>query len=243
MNRAKAADPTSQDTVIAVQDTIIAVQDTLIVVPDTLIAVPDTLNALPDTIRTDGRRPPAPPQATTTQEETYVYKDSARLAIEQLTRTAWRRSLIVPGWGQITNGGIWWIKVPIFYAGYVTAGLVFEFNNRYYNSILKDVQYRLANNNAYPPDSPYDYIGADQQGTQYLISAKDYYRRNRDLSILAFVGWHALNAIEAYVDSMLKNRWDIGPQLAFDVHPALLPINPQVPGLALGMTLSLKIGH
>lgn len=157
------------------------------------------------------------------EAEPLIYKDSARLAIEETTRKAWRRSAIVPGWGQVTNGGIWWIKVPVIYGGFVTTGLVFEFNNRYYKSILKDVQYRSENNHAYPPDSPYDYIDADPQGTQYLITAKDYYRRNRDLMVLATLGWYALNIVEAYVDSMLKNRWDIGDGITMKVNPVISP--------------------
>lgn len=180
---------------------------------------------------------------TVITNEQGVVKDSARLAIEEKTRIAWRRSMILPGWGQVTNGGLWWIKVPIIYGGFVTTGLVFEFNNRYYQSILKDVQYRLANNHAYPPDSPYDYIAADQQGTQYLINAKDYYRRNRDLMILVTLGWYALNITEAYVDSMLKNRWDIGDNYRVQVSPFVTPAsNPLAPvTLAFGFNVKLQL--
>lgn len=183
-----------------------------------------------------------------TQQDTVIYKDSARLALEAKTRMAWRRSLIVPGWGQVTNGGIWWIKVPVIYGGFVTTGLVFEFNNRYYKSILKDVQYRLANNHAVPPNSPYDYIAADQQGTNYLINAKDYYRRNRDYMILITLGWYALNAVEAYVDSMLKNRWEIGDGLTVQINPTIIPpataytyTNPLAASAAPVFGINLKI--
>src|SRR5690554_4959672 len=170
------------------------------------------------------------------QDTTVVYKDSARLALEAKTRMAWKRSLIVPGWGQVTNGGLWWIKVPVIYGGFTTTGLIFEFNNRYYKSILKDVQYRLANNHAVPPDSPYDYIAADQQGTSYLITAKDYYRRNRDYMVLITLGWYALNAVEAYVDSMLKNRWEIGDVLGVQVNPTII-----APPIAYSYTNPLSV--
>lgn len=193
-------------------------------------------------IRSEGFQAIAPPQ-----QDTVIYKDSARLALEAKTRMAWRRSLIVPGWGQVTNGGIWWIKVPVIYGGFVTTGLVFEFNNRYYKSILKDVQYRLANNHAVPPNSPYDYIAADQQGTNYLINAKDYYRRNRDYMILITLGWYALNAVEAYVDSMLKNRWEIGDGLTVQINPTMIPAtaytytNPLAASAAPVFGINLKI--
>jgi len=171
-----------------------------------------------------------------------VYKDSARLAIEALTRKAWRRSMILPGWGQVTNGGLWWIKVPAIYGGFVATGLVFEFNNRYYKSILANVQYREANNHAIPPNSPYDYIAADSQGTQYLIGAKDYYRRNRDLMVLVTLGWYALNIVEAYVDSMLKNRWDIGDNYSMQVTPFAAPPTPFAPTTPVfGFNVKLNI--
>lgn len=158
-----------------------------------------------------------------TFQDSVVYKDSVRLALEEKTRKAWKRSLIIPGWGQITNGGLWWIKVPVIYGGFATTVIVFDFNNKYYKSILKDVQYRLANNHAIPPNSPYDYIAADPQGTNYLINAKDYYRRTRDYMVLLTLGWYALNGIEAYVDSMLKNRWEIDENVQVKVNPTVLP--------------------
>src|SRR5690606_30103627 len=105
--------------------------------------------------------------------------------------------------------------------GFVSTGLIFEFNNRHYHQVLKEVQYRAENNHAIPPDSQYEYIGADPQGTEYLISWKDYHRRMRDISVLATIGWYALNIIEAYVDSILKNRWEIGQALAVQVDPLI----------------------
>lgn len=162
-------------------------------------------------------------QEEAAQQEPTVFKDSARLAIEELSRKAWKRSLIIPGWGQYTNGGLWWIKVPVIYGGFATTAVVFQFNNRYYQDILHEVQYRLANNHAEPPDTQYPNVAKDAQGTQRMIAAKDYYRRNRDLMVLLTVAWWGINSIEAYVNSMLKYRWDIGDDLGFRVTPALLP--------------------
>ena len=155
-------------------------------------------------------------------EKPEVFKDSARLAIEDLNRKAWKRSLMIPGWGQYTNGGLWWLKVPVIYGGFATTVIVFDFNNRYYREILHEVQYRLANNNAEPPNTKYPNVAKDSQGTQRMIAAKDYYRRNRDLMVLLTVAWWGINGIEAYVNSMLKYRWDIGDELGFKVAPTLI---------------------
>src|SRR3546814_19441547 len=60
------------------------------------------------------------------EEEPVVYKDSARLTLENRTRQAVRSSAILPGLGQVQNGR-WW-KVPMVYGGFVGLGLFFEFN-------------------------------------------------------------------------------------------------------------------
>src|SRR5690606_3128924 len=59
------------------------------------------------------------------EQEQVVFKDSARLALEAMSNRPWKQSLMVPGWGQITNGGWWWLKVPVIYGGFVSAVLVF----------------------------------------------------------------------------------------------------------------------
>jgi len=151
-----------------------------------------------------------------------VFKDSARLALEAMSVRPWKQSLMVPGWGQITNGGWWWLKVPVIYGGFVSAVLVFEFNNRYYHDILGEVQYRINNNHAIPPNTKYPNIPDGEQMTNYMITYKDMYRRNRDLTVLVTVGWWGLQAVEAYVTSMLKNRWDIGDDLTIQVSPTLM---------------------
>ena len=177
------------------------------------------------------------------EQEQVVFKDSARLALEAMSNRPWKQSLMVPGWGQITNGGLWWIKVPVIYGGFVSAVLVFEFNNRYYRDILKEVQYRINNNHAIPPNTKYPQLPEGSQITDYMINAKDSYRRNRDLTVLVTVGWWGLQAVEAYVTSMLKNRWEIDDQLGFSITPTLLA-NPST-SLAYQpqpYTIGVKVG-
>lgn len=143
-----------------------------------------------------------------------IFKDSARLALEALPRIASRRSAILPGWGQVTNGR-WW-KVPAVYGGFVGVGLVFEFNNRYYKKFLDELQYRDANNGEKLDP---DLLKGD---TPALIQYKDYYRRNRDLSVLIGVGWYAVNIIDAYIDAKFF-RFDISDKLGFSIKPSLVP--------------------
>src|SRR6476661_3113395 len=66
-----------------------------------------------------------------------LFSDSSRL---QSPRHAVYRSAIIPGWGQARNRK-WW-KVPLVYGGFVSLGLVYEFNQRYYKELLAESQYR-----------------------------------------------------------------------------------------------------
>lgn len=188
---------------------------------DTIPSVPDSLAVPTDTNRVEGRRERrarerSEREAAEERIKLDPVRDSLQIALIGQTKKVWVRSLIIPGWGQVTNGGLWWIKVPVIYGGFVSAGLIFEFNQRYYRIFLSEAQYRTMNNNT--PLNP-DYVNAN---TQAIINAKDFYRRNRDLTVLLTVGWYAINAIEAYTDYMLRNRWNIGEDLSFKVSPTLL---------------------
>src|SRR5690606_41117016 len=96
----------------------------------------DTLQAEQDTVIKETRKERREREKAEKEREKYYYKDikkdSARLEIERLSRIAWKRSLILPGWGQYTNKGLWWVKVPIIYGGLVTGYVVFDYWQWYY---------------------------------------------------------------------------------------------------------------
>lgn len=169
-----------------------------------------------------------------------ISKDSTRLAIETQSRKVWKRSLILPGWGQYTNGGLWWIKIPVIYGGFVTGVLIYNFNDNYYREYLAEAQYRIKHNNGAPPWSPIQRRPGEQT-TTVIIGAKDAYRRNRDLTILLMAGWYGLNAIEAYVSDMLKNRWNINESLTARVAPAVISM-PGTESYLSAIGLKVRIG-
>lgn len=168
-----------------------------------------------------------------------VVKDSARLAIERMPGQAARRSAILPGLGQIKNGR-WW-KVPFIYGGLVGTALVFEFNQRYYRDILTELQVRYNESENIPDNRPHnpEYANLDETA---LLSGRDFYRRNRDLSVLVGLGVYAINIIDAYVDAKFF-RWDVSDELAFKVKPSLqsLPTTHAslvpVPGIKISLAL------
>jgi hypothetical protein len=149
-------------------------------------------------------------------QEPTVFKDSTRLALEELTRTAVRKSMILPGWGQIQNGR-WW-KVPIVVGGFAGLAYSYDYARKNYRKFLAEAQYRTIN------PAPGEYLYPEFAGfnTEGIIGAKDFYRRNRDLSVLAGVGFYAIQLIDAYVDAKFF-RYDISDDFSFKVKPSFEP--------------------
>ncbi|WP_026902667.1 DUF5683 domain-containing protein [Pedobacter glucosidilyticus] len=136
-----------------------------------------------------------------------LFKDSTEL---QSPRKAVLRSAIIPGWGQARNGK-WW-KVPLVYGGFVGIGLVYDFNQRFYKEFLGESQARSEGRKELE-----QYLNASDV---QIYSAKDFYRRNRDLSILAFVGFYGINMIDAYIDARLAT-FDVDDDLAIKISPSI----------------------
>ncbi|MFZ4862599.1 DUF5683 domain-containing protein [Sphingobacterium sp. Mn56C] len=182
----------------------------------------DSISAKQDTVHKETRAERKLREKAEKEREKYYYKnilkDSTRLAIEHVSHVAWRRSMFAPGWGQITNGGKYlWIKLPVIYGGFITAYFVFDYWNWYYQKFLKEAQFRTDNPN---DRSDPDLINYELPG---IIRAKDSYRRYRDMTILVTALWWTGNVIEAYTDSMLRNRYNISDKLSFKVNPTFLP--------------------
>lgn len=185
----------------------------------------DSIASAQDTVKKEETRQERKERERAEKErDKYYYKgikkDSARLEIEHLSNVAWKRSLIVPGWGQYTNKGLWWVKVPIIYGGLVSGYLVFDYWQWYYKKFLDELAARIETG---VPGEAIDQDLVGYRTMEGLVAQKDYGRRNRDLTVLVTVGFWGLNAIEAYVDSMLKNRWNIGRDMTMKISPTFLP--------------------
>jgi hypothetical protein len=150
----------------------------------------------------------------TTKEIGSLFKDTSAL---QPARKAVLRSAIIPGWGQIRNKR-WW-KVPLVYGGFVGLGLVYNFNNEYFKEFLLESQYRKANPGTDPNTvflySQYKGISAEQ-----IYSAKDFYRRNRDLTLYSSFLFYGVQMIDAYIDARLAT-FDVSDNLSFKIKPSI----------------------
>ncbi len=149
-----------------------------------------------------------------TKEIGLLFKDSTKL---QQPRKAVLRSAILPGWGQARSHG-WW-KVPLIYGGFVGLGLIYNFNNNFYKETLQESQFRKANPNLGRDTS---FLFSQYRGIpdNQIFGAKDFYRRNRDLSLYSMVGFWGLQIAEAYVGAKLAT-FDVSDDLTLKVTPSI----------------------
>lgn len=144
-------------------------------------------------------------------------------------------SAVLPGLGQIYNRKYW--KVPIVYAGIgalTYAGIV---NRAEYREAREAFTY-VSNNETYPTNNKYIKYQPND-----IITIRDYYRRNMEVSFLLLGVWYGLNIIDATVDAHFF-YYDISEELALQIKPGMQPV-PGPPGVQAslvpaGLTLRLN---
>lgn len=146
------------------------------------------------------------------------------------------RSLMIPGWGQVTNRQIW--KVPVIYGIFAGIG--------YYTYLLHDVyrDYRTAYYNAVRGEetdfkfgpTPDRLVGINQN---QLRTQRNSLRNQRDFMFIVMGLAYALNAIDAYVFAHMRS-FDVSDDLSARtvIGPAILA--DQSPGVSLKISLYTK---
>ena len=120
-------------------------------------------------------------------------------------------STFLPGAGQVYNKKAW--KVPIIYAGFAGMAYLIKFNNdnyRKYNDAL------IARNDG--DSTTVDTEFKDKYSDENLATLQDYYRSNRDLSIIVTSLIYVLNIIDAHVDAHLYT-FNVNDNLSIKVEP------------------------
>lgn len=135
-----------------------------------------------------------------------------------------KRSLMIPGWGQVTNKQLW--KVPIVYG--LLGGLTYY--SIQLHSDYKDYRAAYYNLNPNTPDDlkfgPTPGYIAENSNLEALRQNRNFYRNRRDL-VYVFIGLsYALNAIDAYVFAHLRS-FDVSDDLSLrtDLEPVLIAQN------------------
>lgn len=145
-----------------------------------------------------------------------------------------RRSLILPGWGQVYNHRIW--KVPIIYAGLGTFGYFIVDNNQQFHKYKREVEARLDSNSILIPDPALADLDVSN-----VIAVREFHRKYRDMNIIFAALWYTLQAVDAYVDGHMS-QFDVSDDLSMRIGPALdfNPMNRKQWYTGFNLTLSLK---
>lgn len=135
---------------------------------------------------------------------------------------AFRRSAMIPGWGQLYNHR-WW-KVPIVYSGLGLLGWAVVYNNTYYKRYLR--VYNLKRNAKQPDDSDSEavkqlYKDVGGASTTAIEGAVNGHQRNMQLSILGMVGAWGIQMIDAYIDAKFIHSYTMDRNLSFKVSPGI----------------------
>ena len=118
-------------------------------------------------------------------------------------------SLLVPGLGQIYNKEYW--KVPIYWGCMAGSWHFLDTNNINYK------RFKRIHNEATTEGSDYhEYISAST-----ALYWRDYYRRMRDYSIVALVGFYLLQAIDANVFASMQD-FQVNDDLSLNISPAVI---------------------
>lgn len=143
------------------------------------------------------------------------------------SRKALWYALVFPGGGQIYNRKYW--KLPLIYGGFMGCAYALAWNNQQYKDysqafldIMDDDPKTDSYNDFLPPN--YNIAGQEDRFKEIFKNRKDSYRRQRDLSIFAFIGVYLLSVIDAYVDAELSD-FDISKDISLKVEPTIMNSN------------------
>ena len=148
-------------------------------------------------------------------------------------------SALCPGLGQIYNRRYW--KLPIVVGSFVGLSYGASWNNRMYKDYSKgyrDVMDDDPDTRSYMDFFPPTVRESDLDKAwlqKVMKNKRDYYRRYREICVIAMVGVYLINIVDAYVDASLAH-FDISPDLTLDVAPTAIDsgqIGGRTPSLGL----------
>ncbi|HIN38997.1 MAG TPA: hypothetical protein EYM84_01845 [Flavobacteriales bacterium] len=153
-------------------------------------------------------------------------------------KTASIMSAILPGLGQVYNKKYW--KPPIIYAGFAALIYATDFNNKNYNDYKEAYSLRMDGDSE--TVDKYD-VQLDNEEIKYsdesLLKLKDFYRRNRDLTLIFIGGTYLINILDAVVDAHFYS-FNVSDDLSFELRPNIIyQCAHERPVPSLGLTLNL----
>jgi len=145
-------------------------------------------------------------------------------------------SAVLPGLGQAYNKKYW--KIPLVIGAIGTGVYFYTTNNKEYNRYRDAYKSRLAGykNDEFYFDANGNPLQDPRVTTEALQRGQEFYRRNKDLSLLITVGIYALNIIDANVDAHLM-QYNIDENLTLTPHYQLNEFDGKS---QTGLTLNFK---
>ena len=129
---------------------------------------------------------------------------------------------IVPGAGQVYTKKYW--KIPIIYSALIASGYYINDNNSEYKKYKNTYLNRM--------DGQSDDLNYTDNE---LITLKDYYKRNREISIMLFSLTYILNIIDASVNAHLS-EYEVNEDISLGLRPITIQDN-----FYSGIALNIKL--
>lgn len=130
--------------------------------------------------------------------------------LENRPNTAALYSAALPGLGQAYNNKHW--KIPILYGGAVVVGYFINYNHQLYKQYRDGLFALTDGDDRTTPFNP-------NLGENDYRRATDYWRRNRDLLVLAAFVLYAANVVDAHVDAHLA-LFTIEEDISLNLEPS-----------------------
>ena len=141
----------------------------------------------------------------------------------------------IPGAGQAYNHKYW--KMPIVYAGFGVTTYFAITNGKDYRLYRDAYDYKMG----IKTDVSQQAIDESAKYTEdNLITLRDYYRSNMELSWIITAAWYILQIIDANVDAHFF-YYDLGDDLTLHVEPQFNTINEFNFGYGNNIGLTLKL--
>ncbi|WP_342647136.1 DUF5683 domain-containing protein [Mucilaginibacter sp. CSA2-8R] len=140
-----------------------------------------------------------------------------------LPSTAVKRSLMVPGWGQVYNKH-WW-KLPLIYGGIGSFVYFAIINKRDAKNYLE--VYKLKRDPLSPRPDPNSAVGqlyarTSTYGAQALADASNGSDRNFQLCIFGIIGVWGIQTIDAYIFAKFIHSYTMDRDLSFKIAPGII---------------------
>lgn len=154
---------------------------------------------------------------------------------------AWRRSIIIPGWGQFYNRQAW--KLPFVYAGYGAAGYFIYSAQTNYKNFQRAYRIRIQRDEQglqiTEADSLFMLTGRafETSAPSNLKTQRNLFRKNRDYAIIGAIGFHLLQTLESYITAHLRDL-DFSDDLSLRIEPGIIRGAYAMPGAGMNLTLT-----